>query len=68
MGKGNANQGVRTEESGVVDNSVPVTDATSGDEGIDDPQPKNKAEPDAVEDDPSATPPSAATKNRHDLP
>ena len=32
--KGKSDRGVRTEESG-VDEDVPVTDATAGDEGID---------------------------------
>jgi hypothetical protein len=32
--KGKSDRGVRTEESG-VDETIPVTDATAGDEGID---------------------------------
>ena len=35
MDKGKSDRGVRTEESG-IDESIPVADATSGDEGIDD--------------------------------
>ena len=36
MDKGKSDRGVRTEESG-VDENIPVADATSGDEGVDDP-------------------------------
>ena len=35
MDKGKSDRGVRTDESG-VDESIPVADAASGDEGIDD--------------------------------
>jgi hypothetical protein len=35
MDKGKSDRGARTEESG-VDENIPVADATSGDEGIDD--------------------------------
>ena len=35
MDKGKSDRGARTEESG-VDEDIPVADATSGDEGIDD--------------------------------
>ena len=35
MDKGKSDRGVRTEESG-VDENIPVADATSGDEGVDD--------------------------------
>ena len=35
MDKGKSDRGGRTEESG-VDESIPVADATAGDEGIDD--------------------------------
>jgi hypothetical protein len=52
-----------------MDKSVPVTDATSGDEGIDDRNPNNEAEPGApVPDDQTTTPPGPAFKDKHDIP
>ena len=70
MTKGKADRGVRTEDSAVMDKqSVSVTDGTSGDEGIDDQNPKNKAEPGAlVPDDQTTTPPGPAFKDKHDIP
>ena len=69
MTKGKADRGVRTEDSAVVDKAVPVTDATSGDEGIDDGNPNNKSEPGApVPDDQTTTPPGPAFKDKHDIP
>lgn len=63
MEKGTADRGVRTEDSGVVDHPVPVTDAHSGDEGIDDVSPQSRAEPGATEsrEDRSSRPPGVAS-------
>ena len=70
MAKGKSDRGVRTEDSGVVEKSRPVTDASSGDEGIDDVNEKNSAEPGLLEvpEDQTSTPPGAAFKDKHDLP
>jgi hypothetical protein len=70
MAKGKADRGVRTEDPGVVDQSMPVTDATSGDEGIDDRNPENRAKSGLLEspEDQTSTPPGPAFKDKHDLP
>ena len=69
MAKRKAVQRVRTEDSGVVDKSVPTADTTAGDEGIDDVSRKSTSQPDApVPDDQSSTPPGPAFKGQHDLP
>ena len=69
MAKGKSDRGVRTEDSGVVEKSLPVTDASSGDEGIDDGR-KNRAESGLLEvpEDQTSTPPGPAFKDKHDLP
>ena len=65
---GKSDRGVRTEDSGVVEKSLPVTDASSGDEGIDDVHRKNRAESGLLEvpEEQTSTPP--AFKDKHDLP
>ena len=67
MAKGKSAQGVRTKDSGVMDKSVPIADATAGDEGIDDGQKTEGLEP-LVPDDQTSTPPGPAFKDKHDLP
>ena len=70
MAKTKSDRGARTDDSGIVDKSVPVSDAASGDEGIDDVNAKNQAEPGLLEvpEDQTSTPPGPAFKDKHDLP
>ena len=60
MAKGKSGRGMRTEDPGAVDKSVPVTDERN---------PKNRAEPEQlIPDDQTSTPPGPAFKDKHDLP